>query len=544
MKNFTYYNGDVYLFYVKKTFLSFCMVLMVTTIAWSQTDSPAFAETNSPAFAETNSDISSTERLMAVVFSLHPANTKICTGGSGSFTVAATGSASLTYQWQESIDGAITWSNITNGGLYSGATGAVLTITGPPSSMDTYRYRCRVSDGVISASNPAVLTVGPNISLINQTVTSCPTSASNLTAPGAAGVTYQWQVRPTIVASWVNAVNGTDPSGVVYAGVTTGSLLITSLPSSIDGYMYRYLADDGAGCAVISGTITQMVPALAVFAQPVVIATGLGDTATITVNVTSGSAPFTYRWTASVNGGITYLNLTNSALYAGVTTNSLTVRNIAAPMFNYRYRLVVKNSNFCATANSAFTQLMLNAILSVKLQSFTAQKSSYTSAKLQWEMDGESTGSTFTIQKSANGNEFEDIGVTTAEQGITLYSFTDTKLGNGPTRYRLKITDLQGKMVMSKIVQVTNLDITGDLVLKPSITAGNSSSLYIQLFQKAHMTFTIIDLNGRTLWSQSALLEKGEHTILLNLERFTQGLYYVQVTEGYRRIKVLPLVKR
>jgi hypothetical protein len=134
--------------------------------------------------------------------------------------------------------------------------------------------------------------------------------------------------------------------------------------------------------------------------------------------------------------------------------------------------------------------------------------------------------------------------VTTAEQGITLYSFTDTKLGNGPTRYRLKITDLQGKMVMSKIVQVTNLDITGDLVLKPSITAGNFSSLYIQLFQKAHLTFTIIDLNGRTQWSQSALLEKGDHTIPLNLERFTQGLYYVEVTEDYRRIKALPLVKR
>src|SRR5688572_9151445 len=112
MKNFTHCSHAGIFFYIKKTFLSFCAIIAMTTIA-----------------------------LSAVTFSLHPANAKICTGGSGSFTVAATGSAALTYQWQESIDGAITWSNITNGGLYSGATGAVLTITGPPSSMDTYRYR-------------------------------------------------------------------------------------------------------------------------------------------------------------------------------------------------------------------------------------------------------------------------------------------------------------------------------------------------------------------------------------------------------------------
>jgi hypothetical protein len=516
MKNFTQcYHAGIF-FYIKKTFLSFCAVIAMTTIAWS-----------------------------AVTFSLHPANTKICTGASGSFTVAATGSAALTYQWQQSIDGAITWTNIANGGLYSGATGAVLTITGPPSSMDTYRYRCQVSDGVLVASNPALLTVGPNASLINQTVTNCPTTASNLIAPAAPGVTFQWQVRPTVVASWANAVDGTDANGVVYSGTTTGNLVISSLSTIIDGYMYRYRADDGVGCAVFSAAITQMVPALPVFTQPVVVAAGVGDTATLTVNVTSGAGPFTYRWQASTNGGIQYSNLSNGTLYDGVLTNSLVIRNITAPMFNYRYRVIVRNNNLCAAGNSSFTKLTLKGIvLSVKLRSFTAQKSGYSSAKLQWEMDGESPGSKFAIQKSTNGNEFKDIGETTAEEGTTSYNFTDSKLGNGPTQYRLKITDLQGKIVISKIVQVTNLDLTGDLVLRPSITTGNLSSVFIQLFQKTRMTFTIIDLDGRTQYTQSALLEKGEHTIPLNLDRFTQGLYYVQVTEGYRRIKVLPLVKR
>lgn len=537
MKNSTNpITRDLCSFCFKNALISVCLFTGMTTVAWSQTDyiTPG----------QTNSAISVANRPSTVVFSQHPANTKICTGGSGSFNVVATGSSSLIYQWQESIDAGNTWNDIVNGGVYTGATGAVLTITGPASSMDTYRYRCLVSDGSSSASDPAMLTVGPNISLIDQVVTNCPATASNLTTPPATGVVYQWQVSTDNAANWVNAVNGADVTGVIYSGVTTGNLQISNLSPSIDGHMYRYLADDGAGCAVISGIITQRVPALAGFTQPNTIPAGFGDTATISVNVSSGSGPFTFRWTVSTNGGITYSNLSNNATYSGATTDSLTINTITAAMFNYRYRLVVRNSNLCATANSSYSQLMLNIPLAVKLRSFTAQKLSHSSAKLQWEIDDEHSIGTFVIQKSVEGTVFNDIGVVNTSLGITSYNFTDTKLGNGATRYRLKITDQQGTIVLSKITQVTNRDIPGDLVLKPSIVTGNFSTLYIRVNQKANITFTILDLNGLMRWSQSAMLEKGEHNIPLNLERFNKGLYYVQVTEDYRRIKVLPLLKQ
>ena len=61
--------------------------------------------------------------------------------GSATFTVEAAGSV-LTYQWQESPP---TWSNLSNGGVYSGVFLSTLTITNPPASMNGYHYRCVVN---------------------------------------------------------------------------------------------------------------------------------------------------------------------------------------------------------------------------------------------------------------------------------------------------------------------------------------------------------------------------------------------------------------
>ena len=71
-----------------------------------------------------------------------------------SFSVTATGTAPLSYQWQK--DGV----DLTDGGSITGATTATLTITGV---MESYEggYRCVVTniDGM-DTSNTAILTVG------------------------------------------------------------------------------------------------------------------------------------------------------------------------------------------------------------------------------------------------------------------------------------------------------------------------------------------------------------------------------------------------
>ncbi|MEI2737767.1 MAG: RHS repeat-associated core domain-containing protein [Chitinophagaceae bacterium] len=64
----------------------------------------------------------------------------ICPGANVSFDSKMTGTS---FQWQ--VDNGTGYTNVTNGGIYSGATTAILNLTNPPTSMYGYRYRCLVN---------------------------------------------------------------------------------------------------------------------------------------------------------------------------------------------------------------------------------------------------------------------------------------------------------------------------------------------------------------------------------------------------------------
>ena len=88
-----------------------------------------------------------------------PGNQSVSPTTTATFTTAATGFG-LTYQWQEYIT---SWNNISNGGVYTGATATSLIITNPPLSMDGHKYRCVVSGSCTpspaTTNGNAILTV-------------------------------------------------------------------------------------------------------------------------------------------------------------------------------------------------------------------------------------------------------------------------------------------------------------------------------------------------------------------------------------------------
>ncbi len=66
-----------------------------------------------------------------------------CDPVTGTFTCSVTG-PSLTYQWQ--VDTGTGFNNVSNGGIYSGATSNTLTITAANNSYSGYMYRCYISN--------------------------------------------------------------------------------------------------------------------------------------------------------------------------------------------------------------------------------------------------------------------------------------------------------------------------------------------------------------------------------------------------------------
>ncbi len=93
-----------------------------------------------------------------------PDNVAKCAGANTSFSVTATSTATLTYQWQIN-NGANPPTNLTNTGVYTGTTDPTLVISNV-TGLDGVKYQCLVTEtssgtGCNKTSLPATLTVNP-----------------------------------------------------------------------------------------------------------------------------------------------------------------------------------------------------------------------------------------------------------------------------------------------------------------------------------------------------------------------------------------------
>ena len=81
------------------------------------------------------------------------------------FTAAASGSPTPTVKWQVSSGSGFT--DLSNGGVYSGVTTSTLTITGATHAMNGYQYRAVFTNGTApdAATTAATLTVNPALSI-------------------------------------------------------------------------------------------------------------------------------------------------------------------------------------------------------------------------------------------------------------------------------------------------------------------------------------------------------------------------------------------
>ena len=239
-----------------------------------------------------------------LVITSHPGSSSVCTGNNASFTVATNG-VSPTFQWQVNSSG--TWSDISNGGVYSTATTASLTITNPPVGMNGYQYRCKVTGtqctGVTIISNAATLTVTAAPTAVAGTaVATCSNPGTvNITAGSSSinntGTT--WTSNGSGVFANANSLSTATytPSG---ADISAGSVILT------------LTATGGGACATVTSN-----KILTITAAPTAVAgTAVTACANIgAVNITAGSSSTNNNgitWTS--NGTGTFVNPTSLSL--------------------------------------------------------------------------------------------------------------------------------------------------------------------------------------------------------------------------------------
>jgi len=258
----------------------------------------------------------------------NPANLAVPTGKNATFSVKATGTAKLAYQWQSFVNGNFT--AMANEGQFSGVTTATLTVKAVSiGGNNGNEFRCVVTDGNknTATSQAAKLTVATPVTIAAQPQAALVVLGGNtsftVVAGGTPGFTYQWFKNTTAIAN-----------------ATENTYTINSAQAS-DVATYYVVLTNATGTATSAKVKLALGTAPGVTASPADASVLAGQSATFKVTAT-GTAPLTYVWQVSTNG--TFANLTNNSTIAGATTAALSVKNVTLGMDGYQYELIVSNN--------------------------------------------------------------------------------------------------------------------------------------------------------------------------------------------------------
>lgn len=252
-----------------------------------------------------------------------PANQTVIQGQNATFSVTATGTAPLAYQWSF------------NDVNISGATASSYTIdSAQTDNAGSYAVVVTNVAGTVTSST-ATLTVNVPPSITTQPVSQIVDQGQNATfsvaAAGTAPLSYQW------------TFNGAD-----IAGATATSYTVSSAQADNAG-SYAVVVTNVAGTVTSStATLTVILPPI-ISTQPASQLASVSNSVTFTVGLSQGTSP-AYQWES------------NGIAISGATTSSLTLSSVSWGSAG-TYKVIVTNSDGSVTSS--------NAILTVEQAAFS-----------------------------------------------------------------------------------------------------------------------------------------------------------------------------
>ncbi|HLP75177.1 MAG TPA: PKD domain-containing protein, partial [Bacteroidales bacterium] len=268
---------------------------------------------------------------------VQPVEKTICQTENTTFSVTATGTG-LTYQWQ--VNTGSGFSNVTDGGVYSGATTNTLALTNVPGSFNAYIYRVIVSGMCPSPaySNFVVLrvTVPPVVTLNPVSKSICDAAGTVYFTGNGSGMINEMRWQVDNAGTWTDLTDD-----AVYSGTNTQQLAFINPPVSLNGKQYRLALR--AACATVyttPATLTVYSNPVVTFAPNPVINCG-GAELTMSPVISAGSGTWTqHTWTGEV-GPLNKYDIKNPLF-----------KSLIDETYDLTYR--VKDSNGCyGSANVA-----------------------------------------------------------------------------------------------------------------------------------------------------------------------------------------------
>jgi hypothetical protein len=170
-------------------------------------------------------------------------------------------------------------------------------------------------------------------------------------------------------------------------------------------------------------------------------------------------------------------------------------------------------------------------VLPLKFTSFDATATA-AGALLSWSVTDVQQHKSFGIERSDNGRNFQQIGTNNqsiADGSSVRLQFIDKELpGSGNVYYRIRQTDLDGKISYSEIRKLEKIKNSGKLIVHQS--AGRLSASYTAT-SAGMVHFSIINESGALIWQEDKFMNPGSNTLSFTGSALKPGVYFL-VAEG------------
>jgi hypothetical protein len=347
--------------------------------------------------------------VVAPAITSNPTSQTVVAGKTATFSVVATGSAPMTYQWSM------------NGTAIGGATSASYTTAATTTGNSGETFGVAVSNSAGSATsssatlsvNPAVVAPAITSNPTSQTVIAGKTATFFVAASGTAPLTYQW------------SMNGTAISGATSLSYTTAA---TTTANS--GETFSVAVSNSAGSATSSSATLTVNPVATMLLSSNPSSLSFG-------NVSMGSSGnLTVTLTNSGNSSVTVSNVSISG--SGFTPSGVSTGQILAPGTTTMNVTFAPADAASVTGTVTITSNATNSPTTISL-SGTGTQVAY-SVGLSWSPSSSSSIAGYNVYRSTSpGGESQ----TSPINGGTLVSgenYTDTNVVAGTTYYYVVTT--------------------------------------------------------------------------------------------------------
>lgn len=279
---------------------------------------------------------------LATAITTQPSAASTCVGNNTAFSVVASGTG-LTYKWQVSTNGGSSFTDLSNGGVYSNVSSATMNITSAISAMNNYRYRCIVAGACPSVtSNAVVLTVNAAIPVpVTGTVTqpTCTIPSGSIALSGLpSGGTLTRSPGAVVVPYSGTTATDTNLAGGTYSYTVANATCTSAATTGITINTPPVVATYSAGAWSSPPAIDKILVFASNFTSSGDIS-GCSCTVNSGVNVVISSGnTLTITNAVSTNGQMTFKNTASLVQTNNVTnTGNITYERTSPPIFQKDY---------------------------------------------------------------------------------------------------------------------------------------------------------------------------------------------------------------